>query len=388
MDRIGEVPGIGQVRGLGLHPQEVGERGDSQRSGDRVLDSALDLVIALGSLGSLAVPDDVDAHRPGPGPGGVEGRSVREGQPLAGAQVELLTLAGAEFHHVRHRLGIAHQVGLGLPCLQIPRLDTVHQCFDRGPVALQECLRALFEHARHTRPVKPRAGLVVLLGGDLVQQMTARVLDAQLAELPQDGEVPDLVGRQFNVGGAQDERMIALVPAPLKERGRFGVGPGHDDAWHLHDVELEARGAQPLDLLVHTDEHLASLVPALLGAGLLVLDVVARDPDLNETADQIPDVRIATMSGVGVGNDERPVVDLGRGSTLRRAHAGPGEPLVPVRREQGAHYRRGLVGHLGERVAGQVGPRVLGHRAPGRGGPAAEVDALDAHPLQRHRLTR
>jgi hypothetical protein len=42
--------------------------------------------------------------------------------------------------------------------------------------------------------------------------------------------------------------MIALVPAPLQERRHFGVGPGHDDTGHLHDIELEARGAQPLDL--------------------------------------------------------------------------------------------------------------------------------------------
>ena len=113
--------------------------------------------------------------------------------------------------------------------------------------------------------------------------------------------------------------MVALVPAPLQEGGRFGVGPGHDDAGYPHDVELEAGGVQPLDLLVHADEHLAALVPALLGAGLLVLDVVAGDPGLDEPADQIPDMSVAAVSGVGVGDDERPVVDLRDGSTLRLA---------------------------------------------------------------------
>ena len=387
MDGLGEAAGVGQVRGLGLHPQEVGEWGDSQRPGDRVLDSALYLVVALESLGGLAIPDDVDAHRSGPGPGGVKGRSVREGQPLPGAHVEALTLAGAELDHVRDRLGIARQVGLGLPRLQVRRLDPFQQCFGRWPAGLLERLRALFKHAHHARPREPGAGLVVLRGGDLVQQMTAHVVDAQLAELPQNGQVADLVGRQLNAGGAQDERMIALVPAPLQERGRFGVGPGHDDTGHLHDVELEARGAQPLDLLVHADEHLSPLVPALLGAGLLVLDVVARDPDLHETTDQIPDVRVAAVSGVGVGDDEWPVVDLGRGDTLRLAQARAGEALVPVCREQRAHDRRGLVGHLGQRIAGQVGSRVLRHRSPGRRGPAPQVDALDTHPLQGHRLT-
>ena len=307
--------------------------------------------------------NDVDAHRFGLGPGGVERGSVREGQPLVGAHVEALTLFGAELDHVRDRLGIARQVGLGLPRLQVRRLDLFQQCLDRRPVGLLERLRALFEHAHYARPREPGAGLVVLRGGDLEQQMTARVVDAQLAELPQEGEVADLVGRQFSVGGAQDERLIALVPAPLQERGRFGVGSGHDEPGHLHDVELEAGGVQPLDLLVHADEHLPSLVPALLGARLLVLDVVARDPDLDETADQIPDVRVAAVSGVGVGDDERPVIDLRGGSPLRLAQARAGEALVPVRREQGAHDRRGLVGHLGERIAGQVGSRVLRHRS-------------------------
>ena len=92
-----------------------------------------------------------------------------------------------------------------------------------------------------------------------------------------------------------------------------------------------------------------ALVPALLGAGFLVLDVVARDSDLDEPADQSSGRAVAAVSSVGVGDDERPVVDLGGGSTLRLADAGSGEALVPVRGEQGAHDRRGLVGYLGER---------------------------------------
>jgi hypothetical protein len=60
---------------------------------------------------------------------------------------------------------------------------------------------------------------------------------------------------------------------------------------HLHDVELEAGGAEPLDLLVLPHEHLAALVAALLHAGLLVLDVVARDADLDEAAHEVAHVR-------------------------------------------------------------------------------------------------
>ena len=68
-------------------------------------------------------------------------------------------------------------------------------------------------------------------------------------------------------------------------------------------------------------EHLAALVPALLCARLLVLDVVAWDPDLDEAANQIPDVRVAAVAGVGVGDNEWPIVDLGCGIPLRLAQA-------------------------------------------------------------------
>jgi hypothetical protein len=62
VDRVGELPGVGEVRGLGLHPEDVGERRHGERLGDRVRDAAAHLVVALGRLGVLAVPDDVDAE--------------------------------------------------------------------------------------------------------------------------------------------------------------------------------------------------------------------------------------------------------------------------------------------------------------------------------------
>ena len=63
VDRLRELAGVVEVRGLRLHPDQVGERRGRQRLGDRVLDPALDLVVALRRLGQLAVPADVDAHR-------------------------------------------------------------------------------------------------------------------------------------------------------------------------------------------------------------------------------------------------------------------------------------------------------------------------------------
>ena len=108
-----------------------------------------------------------------------------------------------------------------------------------------------------------------------------------------------------DVGRAEDERLVALVAAAVEQRRGLGVGARDDDAGHLHDVELEARGAEALDLLVLGDEHLAALVAALLHARLLILDVVAGHAHLDEAPDEVAHVRVAAVAGVGVGDDER-----------------------------------------------------------------------------------
>ena len=77
-----------------------------------------------------------------------------------------------------------------------------------------------------------------------------------------------------------------------------------------------------------------------------------------------------------------------RRGALRLSHPRTQILLVAIGREQGAHERRCFVGHLAERIAGEIGSRVLARSALGGGRPAAEVDRLDPHPLHRHRLPR
>ena len=80
---------------------------------------------------------------------------------------------------------------------------------------------------------------------------------------------------------------------------------------------------------------------------------------LDEAADQVAHVRIAAVAGVGVGDDERPVVvRRGRGALLV-GHAQAQVLLVAVGGEQGAHQPGGLVGHLAQGIAGQIGARDL-----------------------------
>jgi hypothetical protein len=241
--------------------------------------------------------------------------------------------------------------------------------------------------ATPTRVSQEKAG-VVLQVGDGVEEMPARFLDAQIVEHLEDAEIARLVAGEVQVGRAQQEALVALVAAPVDEGGGLGIGARHHDAGHAHDVELEARGVQALDLLVLGHQHLSSLVTALLDAGLLVLDVVAGDPRLHEATDQVPHVGVPAVPGVGVGDDEGPVVHDGSGRALLLAHARAGEVLVPVRGQERTHDGCGLVGHLAQGVARQVRPRILGARALGRRGPASQVDALDAQALHGHGLSR
>ena len=192
----------------------------------------------------------------------------------------------------------------------------------------------------------------------------------------------------MEVGRAEDERLIALVASPVEQGRRFGVGARHDDPGHLHDVELEARRAEALDLLVLGDEHLAALVPALLHAGLLILDVIAGHAHLDEAAHQVPHVRVAAVSGVGVGDDEGAKVDGLAGLSLLLGHASAREVLVLVGGEERADDRRRLVGHLAQRIAREIRTGVLLGGALGARRPSSEIDRLDARALHRHGLAR
>src|ERR1035437_5002617 len=87
-------------------------------------------------------------------------------------------------------------------------------------------------------------------------------------ELSLESEEYGLVTRYLQVGDAQDERLVALVRTSLQEVRRLGVGTRNDDSGHPHNVQLESRGIEALDLVVLRHQHLAALVAALLYARL------------------------------------------------------------------------------------------------------------------------
>ena len=96
-------------------------------------------------------------------------------------------------------------------------LDTVQQCLDEDPSACWNAF-ALFSITRITPVRSSQAPASSVSAAEISYSSDLAPRRSQLVEFPQEGEVADLVGRQLHVGGAQDERLIALVPAPLQER--------------------------------------------------------------------------------------------------------------------------------------------------------------------------
>jgi len=106
--------------------------------------------------------------------------------------------------------------------------------------------------------------------------------------------------------------------------------------------------------------------------------VVTRHTDLHESADQVPDVSVSSVTGIGIRNNEGPIIDFGSGRQLFRFHAGTKEQLVLVGGQQGANDRRSLVGNLTQRVAGEVSARIFGDASLGGSRPTTQVDPLDS----------
>ena len=387
VDGLGELSGVGEVGRLGLHPEEVGERRRGKRFRDRIGYAAADLEVAFRRFGPLAVPSGVGAQLPRLFPRGVERRTLGELPPFGGAHAARFTLALGEFEQIRDGLAERHQPGVVLPGVDELRLDLVEDGVDRN-LRVVRVRGRLADQICDAVTLQPRIGGGVLTVGKGIEEVAVELGESRVVETPDHGKEAGLVGRNFQVGGAEYERLVALVSATVDQVGSLGVGARDDDARHPHDVELEAGSVETLDLFVGRHQNLAALMPTLLGARPLVLDVVSRHARFDEPLDQVAHVRIAAVAGVGVGDDERPVVDRRCPFALFLAHPQPQVLLIAVGGQQRADQAGGLVGHLAQRIAGQVGPRVFADRALGGGCPTAEVDALDAHPLHGHCLPR
>src|SRR5690554_1490999 len=389
VDRVGELLGLLVVGGLRLHPDDVAEGRRRERFHDRIIDAAADLIIALGRAGEIVAPRDVDAERFRLLAHRRERGRLRELTPLIGAHRGRLALVGAELDDREDRLTVGLEASLFLPKLSVARLEIVVELLgDRGrALRLDDLLRRLFDARDEAGLFEPAIGRLVLSVRERGELVAESVLDAELVQATLDREVGALIARHIEVRRAEDEGLIALIAVGLNERGRLSVRAGDDDAPDAHHIELKASGVEALDLLLGGDEDLTALVAALLGARLLILDMITRHANLDEAADEVTDVRVAAMAGVGVGDDEGAIIDGGRLRALFFRHAATEEVLVLIRRKEGAHKHGRLVGDLAEGIAREVRAGIFLHRALGGGCPAAEVDALDPEALHRHGLT-
>src|SRR5574341_1056761 len=119
---------------------------------------------------------------------------------------------------------------------------------------------------------------------------------------------------------AVHDRMIPFVVYAIDGGRVIGVGSRHDHARNLHDVELEPGRVKPRYRFRGRNQHLLPLMAANLAAGPLVFDVNRADLAFDEFLDEIPDMMLAAVSGVTVGNDQRRIelnggifLALGRG---------------------------------------------------------------------------
>ena len=225
---------------------------------------------------------------------------------------------------------------MGLPCRGVFVVERVQRGVEPIAIAADSGLAEPSGAIEQTGPVEPVRRDLELPIGDREQEVAANVLEPEAIERSEDRDQSGAIARDFEVCRAKDERLVAFVGPTLEKRRGLRVRPRHDDPGHPHDVELQSGGVQPLDLLLRRHEDLASLMPTLLGTRFLVLDVIAGHTGLDEPTDEVADMPVAAMPGVGVGDDERPEVDhRGRGP-LVIGHMNAEEMLVAVGREQGA----------------------------------------------------
>ena len=156
---------VGQIGGLGLHPEDVGERRGGQRLGNGVRDAAADLVVAFRRLHPFAVPCDVGAQLLRLFPRGVQRRLGGELAPIGGAHLCRLTLPLAEVEQVPDGLAVGLQAGIDLPDVDELRLDLVEQRVDRIVRAVLPRLGGLGNRALDAVALQPCIGGGVLTFG-------------------------------------------------------------------------------------------------------------------------------------------------------------------------------------------------------------------------------
>ena len=249
---------------------------------------------------------------------------MSERPPVRCAHGGRFAFALAEFEQFRHGTAVGLQPGVVLPGLDESRLDPVEESVDRLLPAILPGGGRIGDQVQDALTLQPGFGGGVLAIGKRIEEMAVELRDSEVVEASHHCQEAGFVGGNLQVGGAQQEGLVAFVGAAVDQVGRLCVRARDDDAGHPHHVELEAGGVEASDLFVGRDKDLAALMAALLRAGALVLDMVSRHAGLDEAPNQIAHVRITAVAGVGVGDDERAVRTPGSRRVARRSCARAG----------------------------------------------------------------
>ena len=211
---------------------------------------------------------------------------------------------------------------------------------------------------------KRRASFEVRLGGFAPNQIGVR----RVGKAARDGGIQPAANAEeaFRRALAGEKLGIAWIDVAGQQMGAVGVGAGHNQGRHAHDVGRQTRRHQLLDGFAGRHQHFASHVPALLGRGQLVLEVDARHTRFDHRLHQLEGVQGAAETRLGIrhqGSEPTHAVFPLRVMDLVGARQGLIDAARHVR-----HAARRVQALVRVHLAGVIGVR--GHL------PAADIDGL------------
>ena len=179
------------------------------------------------------------------------------------------------------------------------------------------------------------------------------------------------------VGGTTNVRVVTGIDVVLDEGSGLGIGTGNEHGLSTEDISLKTGSDQTVNVLTDGDEDLSSHVSALLGSGLLILQMDTSGTSKDLHLDQLHDGGHTTETGVTVSNDGAEEINLGGVEPLLLGHESASLTLLAVMEKLGLEELLDLTGDGVGGVVSKIGSGLLGGGGGGRALPSRNVDALE-----------
>merc|ERR1719450_1355450 len=150
--------------------------------------------------------------------------------------------------------------------------------------------------------------------------------------------------------------MIDGVHVRIDHSCSLRVGAPDDDQRGVQNVRLEAAGDQPLAMLRGGNQDLATHVAALLGAGLLVLDMDTSCAILDEHLSELHGCCQSSMARVGICDNGVEIVNGRGGCALVGRHAATCLKLLTVMETLSPEELVNFVWHSVVGIVGNIWP--------------------------------